>query len=145
MVEENEYKTSRDRVLQTLLAREKCTINELAEAVELNPISIRHHIVKLEAEGLVKSEEERHGVGRPRRTYSLSEKGHEQFPTRYIQLTLRLLEQLKENATSAFIHKLFTQMAEAMASSYQHEVQNLSIEKRLIIVHRLLALEGFPR
>ncbi len=47
MVEENEYKTSRDRVLQTLLAREKCTINELAEAVELNPISIRHHIVKL--------------------------------------------------------------------------------------------------
>jgi predicted ArsR family transcriptional regulator len=42
-------KTTRERVLQTLLTQERCTINELAEAVEINPISVRHHITKLEA------------------------------------------------------------------------------------------------
>ena len=91
MLSNHEAKNTRERVLRTLLARERCTINELAEAVEINPISVRHHIVKLEAEGLVTSEEERHGVGRPRRLYFLTEGGHEQFPTRYIRLTMRLL------------------------------------------------------
>jgi len=72
---EEQAKSTRQRVLQTLLSRQRCTINELAEAVDINPISVRHHITKLEAEGLVTSEEERHGVGRPRRLYFLTEEG----------------------------------------------------------------------
>lgn len=143
MLTNTEAKNSRERVLQTLLVRERCTINDLAEAVEINPISIRHHIVKLEAEGLVTSEEERHGVGRPRRMYYLTEKGREQFPTRYIRLTVRLLEQLKETATPEFIRTLFTQMAEDMAADYRLEAQNLTIEERLDLVRKLLVGEGF--
>ena len=46
-------KSTRERVLDTLLSYKKCTINDLAEAVEINPISVRHHINRLEAEGLV--------------------------------------------------------------------------------------------
>jgi predicted ArsR family transcriptional regulator len=59
--------STRERVLKTLLTQEQCTINELAKAVDINPISVRHHITKLQSEGLVNSTEERHGVGRPRR------------------------------------------------------------------------------
>jgi predicted ArsR family transcriptional regulator len=143
MLSNHEAKNTRERVLRTLLARERCTINELAEAVEINPISVRHHIVKLEAEGLVTSEEERHGVGRPRRLYFLTEGGHEQFPTRYIRLTMRLLEQLKGAATPAFIRNLFTQMAEDMASDYRSEVRDLPIEGKLELVRQLLTREGF--
>lgn len=138
-----EAKNTRDRVLQTLLARERCTINDLADAVDINPISVRHHVVKLEADGLVRSEEERHGVGRPRRMYFLTEKGHEQFPTRYIRLTIRLLEQLKEQATPAFISTLFTQMAVDMAEDYRLEIQNYSIDQRLELIRQLLSHEGF--
>ena len=49
--------STRDNVLRTLLTRQGCTINELAEAVGINPISVRHHVTKLEAEGFVTSEE----------------------------------------------------------------------------------------
>ena len=84
---------TRNRVLRSLLLNQKRTVNELAEAVDINPISVRHHVTKLEAEGLILSEEERHGVGRPRLVFSLTPKGMEQFPQRYLQLTLRLLEQ----------------------------------------------------
>lgn len=139
----SEAKNSRERVLQTLLGRERCTIKELAQAVEINPISIRHHIVKLEAEGLVSSEEERHGVGRPRRMYFLTEKGHEQFPTRYIRLTVRLLEQLKETASPSFIRALFTQMAKDMADEYRTEAHHLTIDERIQLVRQLLSREGF--
>jgi predicted ArsR family transcriptional regulator len=140
---EIEAKNTRERVMQILLSRERCTIIELAEAVDINPISVRHHINKLEADGMVASEEERHGVGRPRRLYFLTEKGREQFPTRYIRLTLRLLEQLKETMPPYMVDHLFTQMAQDMASGYRAEAQDLSVEERLNLIQSLLTREGF--
>jgi DeoR family suf operon transcriptional repressor len=143
MLAEPEAKNTRERVMHTMLVRERCTIIELAEAVDINPISVRHHIAKLEAEGLVNSEEERHGVGRPRRMYFLTEKGREQFPTRYIRLTLRLLEQLKETMPTPVVERLFTQIAMEMASGYRNEAEGLSTEQRLDLVQQLLTSEGF--
>jgi len=143
MTDEIETKKTRERVLKTLLTQERCTINELAEAVSLNPISVRHHINRLELDGLVSSAEERHGVGRPRRVYYLTENGREQFPTRYIQLTLRLLEQLKGTMPRGMVSRLFAQMAEEMAAEYRSDLEDLTIEQRLDVVKNLLSAEGF--
>ena len=68
-------KSTKDKILQTLLRKPKITINDLAEAVGINPISVRHHLTNLQMEGLIAAEEERHGVGRPRLVYSLTEDG----------------------------------------------------------------------
>jgi len=137
--------STRERVLKTLLTRQRCTINELADAVGINPISVRHHIAKLEADGVVASEEERHGVGRPRRVYFLTEKGLESFPTRYLSLTLRLLEQLKETLPKPVVSKLFAQMAKDLAEDYAAEIEfeGLSIEERLELLQEVLTHEGF--
>ena len=137
--------STRENVLRTLLTRQRCTINELAEAVGINPISVRHHVTKLEAGGLVTSEEERHGVGRPRRLYFLTEKGMEKFPTRYLRLTVRLLEQLKETLPGAMVDKLFAQVADDLVADYtsQLDLEGISIEERLEIVKDLLKVEGF--
>jgi predicted ArsR family transcriptional regulator len=140
---EDVNKTTRQKVLKTLLVRQRCTINDLAEAVEINPISVRHHINKLEAEGLVTSYEERHGVGRPRRLYQLTSLGQELFPTRYMKLTLRLLSQLKGQLPPAMINELFTQMAKDIAADYENELTDLPIEERLDIIKQLLSAEGF--
>lgn len=138
-------KTTRERVLHTLLREHRCTINDLAEAVDINPISVRHHISKLEADGLVNSEEERHGVGRPRRVYYLTEAGLERFPTRYLRLTIRLLEQLKETMPSAMVNRLFSQMAQDMAEDFAEnaDFHDLTMEERLELVRNLLTEEGF--
>lgn len=144
MVMDNDAnKSTRERVLQTLLTRQRCTINELAEAVEINPISVRHHITKLQAEGLVDSAEERHGVGRPRRFYFLTDNGRERFPTRYLRLTLRLLQQLKETVPEPLVNKIFSQMARDLAAEYEDELEGLSMEERLDLVKNVLTSEGF--
>jgi DeoR family suf operon transcriptional repressor len=137
--------TTRDIVLKTLLTRQRCTINELAEVVGINPISVRHHVTKLEAGGLVTSEEERHGVGRPRRLYFLTEEGMEQFPTRYLRLTVRLLAQLKENLPEAMVNELFSQVADGLISDYSFELdlKDMPLEKRLDVLKELLEGEGF--
>jgi predicted ArsR family transcriptional regulator len=136
---------TRDVVLRTLLAQPRSTINELAEKVGISPISIRHHIASLEASGLIECEDERHGVGRPRQVFFLTETGMEQFPTRYVQLTIRLLEHLKESMPQAMINKLFTQMAIDLAKDLSEgtETKNLTMEERLNLVKSLLNREGF--
>lgn len=142
---EDSAKSTRDRVLRTLLKDHRCTINELALAVDINPVSVRHHISRLQADGLVTSEEERHGVGRPRQVYYLTESGLEQFPTRYLRLTIRLLEQLKENLPPKMVNQLFSQMATDLVEEYSRSVnlQGLSTEERLDLIHDLLKEEGF--
>jgi DeoR family suf operon transcriptional repressor len=140
---ETKMKSTRDRILHTLLGKPRSTVNELAQAVDINPISVRHHLSSLQVAGLVASEEQRHGVGRPRLVYSLTEGGMERFPTRYLRLTSRLLDQLKENLPEALVGKLFSQMADDLAGDYQEQMQGLDIEERLDLIKLLLADEGF--
>jgi DeoR family suf operon transcriptional repressor len=136
---------TRELVLRTLLSQPRCTINELADKLGITPISVRHHITSLEADGLISSEDERHGVGRPRQVFSLTENGIEQFPTRYVRLTIRLLEHLKETMPEAMINQLFTEMAEDLARDLADgtEMEGLSIQERLNLVKELLRREGF--
>jgi predicted ArsR family transcriptional regulator len=136
-------KSTRDHILQTLLRQPRTTINELAETVGINPISVRHHLTNLQVEGLVSTEEERHGVGRPRLVYFLTEAGTERFPTRYLRLTTRLLDQLKSTMPEPMVSRLFSQMASDMADNYTNQMQGLSMEERLNLTKTLLAEEGF--
>jgi predicted ArsR family transcriptional regulator len=118
-------------------------VNELAEAVGINPISVRHHLTNLQVEGLVAAEEQRHGVGRPRLVYALTADGLEKFPTRYLRLTTRLLTQMKESMPGPLVSRLFTQVADDLANEYAGDMQGLSLEQRLDRVKSLLADEGF--
>ncbi len=135
--------STRDRILQTLLYHPKSSINELAELVGINGISVRHHLTNLQADGLVEAEEERHGVGRPRLVYELTEEGHEHFPTRYLRLANRLLEQVKETLPKQTLNQLFSDIAKTLAADYAEQVENLPMEEKLETVRRLLAEEGF--
>jgi len=136
-------KSTRDRILQTLLRQPRRTINELAESVGINPISVRHHLTNMQVEGLVGAEEERHGVGRPRLVYFLTEHGLERFPTRYLRLTTRLLAQMKESMPEPMVSKLFAQMADGLAQEYAEQMNGLSMEERLDLAQSLLSQEGF--
>jgi len=136
-------KSTKDRILQTLLRKPRVSINELAEAVGINAISVRHHLTNLTAEGLISADEERHGVGRPRLVYSLTEDGMEKFPTKYLRLTTRLLDQMKDSMPGPVVAKLFSQIAEDMANEYADQMKDLSMEERLDFVKAMLAREGF--
>lgn len=136
---------TRDLIVSTLAKNRYCTITELVEVAQISHISVRHHIQKLEAEGLVDSKEEKHGVGRPRRLYYLTQKGGEQFPSRYLSLTSRLLEQLKGSVPKETLDNLLKQIAVDMASSLTDDVdfENLGLQDRIILLETLMKKEGF--
>jgi len=136
-------KSTRERILQTLLNSPKSTINDLADSVGINAISVRHHLNSMLADGLVTSEEERHGVGRPRLVYYLTDEGLERFPTRYFRLANRLLDQLKDTLPASAIENLFSTMAKDLAEEHARQTKNLSFEEKLNFLKKLLAEEGF--
>ncbi len=136
-------KGTRDKILQTLLRQPRATVQELAEATGITPISVRHHLNALQVEGLVGVAEERHGVGRPRQVFFLTEEGLERFPSRYLRLASRLLAQLKSSMPQPMVHSLLQQMAEVIAAEYTEHMQGLSLEERLELAKSLLAEEGF--
>ncbi|NSW52846.1 MAG: winged helix-turn-helix transcriptional regulator [Anaerolineae bacterium] len=135
--------TTRDRILQTLLDKPKSTIKDLADAVSINAISVRHHLASLQADGLVNAEEERHGVGRPRLVYSLTTKGTEIFPSNYLQLTDRLLNQLKDSLPASQLRVLFESMAERQAASVLPDFDTMrDPEERIAYLAQILGGDG---
>ncbi|MGH2582539.1 MAG: helix-turn-helix transcriptional regulator [Anaerolineales bacterium] len=137
--------STRDLVLEHILKHQNSTINDLAEAVEINPISVRHHIGRLEEEGLVASREEKHGVGRPRRVYYLTERGIERFPARTVRFTNQLLDGLKKEFGPDEYGRIFDKLASNLAESYLSgtELEKLNTEERLALIREWLTNEGF--
>jgi len=136
-------KSTRDKVLQTLISSPRSTIVEIAEVVGINAISVRHHLTNLQAAGLVSAEEERHGVGRPRLVYFLTDKGLEKFPTRYYRLTNYLLNQIKNTLSEDEVRKIFKEMAVNLSNEYQSAFASLDIEDKLNLLKDVMAKEGY--
>ena len=135
--------STRDIILRTLRARGKCSVNVLAEASGVSPVSVRHHLANLQAENLVAVEVERHGVGRPRQLFSLTETGLDLFPSRYVRLTNRLLDELKESSPPETVEALFSGVANSMAEDLAFKLAGLPLTERLARMVELLSEEGF--
>lgn len=134
---------TRETILRTLRSRGNCTVKDLAQAAGISPISVRHHLSSLQANGLIQQEEVRHGVGRPHYLFSLTDEAHELFPTRYFRLTNRLLGEIKDVLPIGSIEGLLSGVAESMAHDYASQLEGLPLERRLERLTELLDEEGF--
>lgn len=135
--------STRDVILRTIRAQGDCTVKDLAEAADISPVSVRHHLSNLLADGLIQSKEVRHGVGRPKHQYSLTEEAIELFPTRYLRLTDRLLVELKEKLPDQQVEILLSNVAGSMAEDYAAQLEDLALDDKLPRLVELLNQEGF--
>jgi DeoR family suf operon transcriptional repressor len=135
--------SSRETILTALRRRGQCSVADLAQEAGISTVSVRHHLNSLQADGLVEARESRHGVGRPRLIYQLTEAGLEHFPTRYLTLTNRLLNEMEEHLPESVVQTLFAEIASSMAREIGDELQGLPVEERLPRLLKILAQEGF--
>lgn len=140
---DNRKESTREVILRTIKLRHQATVNELAEAADVSPVTVRHHLNSLQAESLLVSDSVRRKVGRPYHVYSLSEKGMELFPKRYARLSTRLLEELKRRFPSEVVTELFHSVVKDIVTEQRDEFEDLDFEERLSFLIDLLAEEGF--
>jgi len=136
-------KSTRDKILNTLLTQRQATIKQLSEVVGINGISVRHHLINLQAEGLVTAEEQRRGVGRPAFVYRLTEKGMEKFPTNYLKLTNYLLTELEETLSPEELKATFERIGKKQAEESTNIDKNQPIETQLEQLANQLASDRF--
>src|SRR3989304_4835176 len=130
---------TRETILRTLRARGMCSVVELASAAEVSPVSVRHHLTHVLADGLVASQEERHGVGRPRLLYSLTDSGRGLFPGRYLPLASRPVTEMKENLPRDTVAAVFTGLPSSMAEDFAFASETLPIEPRITRLAEMLS------
>jgi DeoR family suf operon transcriptional repressor len=134
---------TRERIFQILRLQGPSTVADLADAMNITPIAVRHHLNSLQAEGSVDVREERHGVGRPRQVYRLTPQAMDRNPSRYYQFTNLLLEQLKEHLSPEMVDTLLRDVAASMADEWRDELAPLPLPQRVDRLAELLAQEGF--
>jgi predicted ArsR family transcriptional regulator len=85
-----------DRILLQIKTRGPLRTSEVAGSLDLTPQGARQQLERLAADGLVAGRDERQGVGRPRRVWSLTALGEARFPDAHAQLTLELIAAARE-------------------------------------------------
>jgi predicted ArsR family transcriptional regulator len=134
---------TREKLFNTLRTKGRSTVAELADALQITPVAVRHHLATLQAEGMVDVREEKHGVGRPRQVYTLSPTAMGRDPTKYYQFTNLLLEQLKEKFSTDTVNQLLMEVASSMASEWKKQLDGFPMPERIHRLGNLLSEEGF--
>lgn len=135
--------STREVILEEIKRSNGATVEALADAADVSPVTVRHHLNSLQAEGLLETSSVRRKVGRPYYIYSLSAKGHELFPKRYVRLSSRLLDELRHRFPDGTIGALFNDVVERIADEHRSEFESMNFEKRLDYLVALLGEEGF--
>jgi DeoR family suf operon transcriptional repressor len=92
------FQSTRGRIV-TMLRRSKCTVEDLARALDLTDNGVRAHLAVLERDGIVVqrgSLRRTSGGGKPAYVYELTQEGEELFPKAYEPTLGRLLDVLCE-------------------------------------------------
>ncbi|MBZ0309271.1 MAG: ArsR family transcriptional regulator [Anaerolineae bacterium] len=122
-----ELQETRRHIVEILKERGECTVDDLVNDLKdrlqrpITTVTIRHHLDKLQAEGLIEPPQvrRRETPGRPQYVYTLSSRGKDYFPNNYAGLAEELLTQLKHHLPRQQINVIIENVADRMASSAQ--------------------------
>lgn len=143
IVSSNSRLSTREIILDAIKQANEATVDELADAAEVSPVTVRHHLNSLQAEGLLETRSIRRKVGRPYYIYSLSEKGNELFPQRYLRLSNMLLDEIKKQFPEEIVSELFSNVVNRIVKEHSEKLEGMEIEDRLNYLVKMLAEEGF--
>jgi predicted ArsR family transcriptional regulator len=131
--------------LELLKERNGATVAELAESLNMAPVSVRHHLDILQGDNLISVDrlERKGNVGRPQQIYALTDDANEHFPDNFAALASGLVRQLKKVLPPEQVDAAFRALAQDFAGKVQPKLASLPIEERLEHVTRFLNERGY--
>lgn len=125
--------TRRQEILTILKQEGEATVDELAGTLDLTPVTVRHHLDILRAEGLVEASaiRRRRGPGRPQYVYTLTDDASSHFPMDYDGLTNELLDEIASTLGPHTIKTLLGGIADRRLEQAPDIGPDLAMEERL--------------
>ena len=136
---------TRQKIVELLKERGRATVEELADAVGLTQMAVRHHLNVLQAENLVAASSVRRKShpGRPQQLYALTEAANELFPEEYYHLADYLLDEVKASLGKAGLDELLRRIASRMAAEAPPMRPGQRLEEHLDRAVQFLGQKGF--
>jgi predicted ArsR family transcriptional regulator len=135
---------SQDRILFHLKTRGSQTAADVGLRLDMTSAGARQHLCKLETAGLVESEDQRQGRGRPRKYWRLAQRGHDRFPDRHSDLTLDLLRSMRDVFGDRGLEKLIEHRERASIVDYRKLIGGRrSLHQKLAALAEIRSREGY--
>ena len=137
--------STRQEILEILKEERQATVEDLAERLELTPMTIRHHLNVMQAQNLVVASKVRRSkkVGRPRLVYTLTEAADELFPHSYGELARHLVSEVKETMGEAEAEAILLRVADRVVREAPAPIPGQTFEERLAQVVDFMEGQGF--
>ncbi|MGD9148030.1 MAG: ArsR family transcriptional regulator [Anaerolineae bacterium] len=137
--------STRQEILAILKEEGQATVEDLAERLELTPMTIRHHLNVLQAQNLVVASKVRRSkkVGRPRLVYTLTDAADDLFPQSYGELARHLVSEVKETVGEEETEAIFARVADRVARNAPAPIPGQGFEGRLAQVIDFMEEQGF--
>jgi predicted ArsR family transcriptional regulator len=133
-----------NKALYTLKSRGPLGTSALAQALGITEVGVRQHLAKLHGEGLVAFYDQAGEVGRPKRMWRLTAKGHARFPDTHGDLTVSLIEGVRSVFGEAGLDRLIEARQDAMVASYRQALEpHPDLGDRVGVLARLRTVEGY--
>ena len=136
---------ARDRVLFQLKTRGEQTAAQLARRLGITQMGVRQHLAALAGEELVSYRDERRKVGRPARVWRLTDNAAERFPDTHAELTVDLLEAVRQTFGEEGLDKLVKTRTRQQLRSYRESQPGAEapLQKRVAALAQLRNREGY--
>ncbi len=137
---------SKRRFLNHLKRFGPSTAGGLAEALGMTDVAVRQHLGDLEQQGLVAQEPQTpKGRGRPAVLWSLAEAAQGLFPDRHGELTVGLIEAMREALGAEGLQRVIDVRAREQIAAYQEAMPaaKASLKKRVEALASRRTAEGY--
>src|SRR5438270_5606206 len=104
-------RSTRMEVLELLRRRGRSSAETIANDLGVTPNAVRQHLTNLERDGLVVSQPERSGRGRPSLLFALTERADSAFPKRSGRLATRVLQAVQQMGGPGALDAAFPRVA----------------------------------
>ena len=133
-----------DRILHLLKRHGAQTADMLGDALAMTSVGARRHLDTLFAAGLVESYDRIEGVGRPRKFWQLSRKGHAQFPDAHADLTVKMIGDVRRVFGEEGLDRLIAERERDMRLDYEKAMEGKgTLADRVQALAELRASEGY--
>ncbi len=117
---------------------------ELASRLSISAMAVRQHLYALQDEQLVTYQEEARAMGRPAKLWQLTPTADRLFPDGYAELTLSLINTVKEAFGDAGLEKLLDVRTRHQINAYQALIPiQESLQQKLEALATLRTDEGY--
>lgn len=133
-----------DKIIQLLKVHGELNAKTLADELGITTMGVRQHLQALENTEEVIYTDRKVARGRPARYWSLTTKSHSSFDDRHEELTVQLIDSVREIFGECGLDDLITHREQTAFNAYQSALQDcISLQEKLETLARLRSDEGY--